>query len=318
MSAVIDLSDNANLWGAPPAAARALALLSPDVLARYPEPFADTLKRQIAAQLGVDAECVALGCGSDELLEASFRLLVGPGRTLAWTEPTFSMVAPFARGAGVSRLSVTLEDPGTADALYLCSPNNPTGSSVPEDVVQRSLQGSGALVLLDEAYVEFSEASSWAARAPGLERLIVFRTFSKAWGLAGLRVGYAVAAPPLIRRLEAARGPYTVNAVAACVLREVLDEGDAWMRARAVEARGSRTRLAAALRQLGLEPRPSDANFLFVPTARAKQLAAGLEERGVRVRAFEQLPGFGDALRITVGPWPIMERLVSALTEVLS
>ncbi len=127
-----------------------------------------------------------------------------------------------------------------------------------------------------------------------------------------------VAAPPVIQRLEAARGPYTVNAVAARVLLDVLEEGDDWMRARANEALANRSRLAAAVRQLGLTPMPSDANFLFVPTPRATQIAAELLERGLRVRAFERLPVFGDALRLTVGPWPIMERLVSALTEVLS
>ncbi|MGA9522283.1 MAG: histidinol-phosphate transaminase, partial [Myxococcaceae bacterium] len=306
----------------------ALALLSPDVLARYPEPFADTLKRRIAARLGVDPGCIALGCGSDELLEASFRLLVGPGRTLTWAEPTFSMVAPFARGAGLVTSPVTLTSEGSvdadsllgaaADAIYLCSPNNPTGGAIPDEVVRKLLESSRGPVFLDEAYVDFSDTASWASRAPDLERLIVFRTFSKAWGLAGLRVGFAVAAPPLIRRLEAARGPYTVNAVAARVLLEVLEEGDGWITARASEAQAARTRLDVALRRLGLTPMRSDANFLFVPTPRAAQLAAGLLERGIRVRAFEGLPVFGDALRITVGPWPIMERLVSALAEVVS
>jgi histidinol-phosphate aminotransferase len=161
------------------------------------------------------------------------------------------------------------------------------------------------------------------------ERLLVTRTFSKAFGLAGLRVGYGVGSPTLVDPVTRARGPYKVNALAEAAAVAALGEGaDArgWVLEHAATAVTLRERLAGALRELGLEPAPSAANFLFVPTSRAPALARAMRERGVLVRALSGLPqdaaplraADGHALRIGVGPWETMERVLETLREALA
>jgi histidinol-phosphate aminotransferase len=160
------------------------------------------------------------------------------------------------------------------------------------------------------------------------ERVLVARTFSKAFGLAGLRVGYGVASEELVGLVERARGPYKVNSFAERAVVAVLGEGDdalGWVRDRAVEAVEVRTWLAGELRRRGFAPLPSVANFLCVPTARAQLLATRLRERGVLVRVVSgmprEVPAFdaegGLALRIGVGPWDLMRQFLDALDEVM-
>jgi histidinol-phosphate aminotransferase len=206
-----------------------------------------------------------------------------------------------------------------ARIIYLCSPNNPTGTVTPADTVRRILRESSAIVLLDGAYAEFApELEDFRAKAPALERLLVLRTFSKAWGLAGLRVGYAVGSAPLARAVRKSIGPYKVNAVAERAACAAL-EGDApWMQDSAAQAIASRGRVTAALRDLGFSPLDSRGNFVCFPVADARALAARVEAGGVAVRAFAGLPVFGDVIRVGMGPWPMMEAFLRALREALA
>jgi histidinol-phosphate aminotransferase len=171
-------------------------------------------------------------------------------------------------------------------------------------------------VILDEAYAEFM-GDGWIARAPDAPNLLVTRTLSKAFGLAGLRIGYAAGAPALVAEVEKSRGPYKVSAIAERAAVAALREDGAWVTARVAEVRANRERLAAALRALGLAPLPSAANFLLVPVPHADHAARRMRAAGVAVRPFEDLRAVGDALRITVGPWPMMEAALAALEEAL-
>ena len=327
---MIDLRDNTNLWGPPPAAVEALRGLDPRRLAAYPGADGGVLLPALAEFLGVSEAELALGCGSDDLIDAAFRL-AEPGSALAYPEPTFSMVPVFGR-ANRLRLSPTpFEADGSLDAgalpagasdasgiIYLCSPNNPTGTSLPEATLRTVVEHAPGLVVLDAAYAEFTGEPEWAGWAGRHDRLLVLRTFSKAWGLAGLRIGYAIGAPPLITRLRALRGPYGVNAVAEAAAAAALAHDGDWMRARSREAAANRDRLLGALRARGLAPLPSAANFVLLPVGDARGLASRMLARGVAVRAFPALPGIGDAVRISVGPWPLLEEALAALEEALA
>jgi histidinol-phosphate aminotransferase len=182
------------------------------------------------------------------------------------------------------------------------------------------------VVLLDEAYAEFAP-ETFVDLVSRHERLLVTRTFSKAFGIAGLRVGYGVGSSELVGLVERARGPYKVNALAECAVLAALEEtGEAlgWVRAHAALAVANRERFSAALRAIRFAPLPSAANFVFVPSPRAVLLACRMREHGVLVRAFSGLPrdlaalaeSNGEAFRIGVGPWETMRRVLDILDEV--
>src|SRR5512133_123569 len=315
----VDLRDNANLWGAPPAALAALRSIDPTALSLYPGVSAGSLTDALAAFVGVASSEVAAGCGSDDLIDAAFRAVAEPGAVIAHPAPSFSMVPIFGRLNGLQPVAVPLTCDGAADAdamiatgariIYLCSPNNPTGTVTPADVVRRIVRESSAIVILDGAYAEFApDLEDLIKEAPSLGRLLVLRTFSKAWGVAGLRVGYAVGSAELVRAVRKSNGPYKVNAPAERAACVALAEDANWMRARAADAVASRECVTQALRTMGLAPLDSRGNFICVPVPDARALAARLAERGVAVRAFAGLPVFGDVLRVGMGPWRIMDQ----------
>ena len=320
----VDLSDNTNLWGAPPAALRAVPASAAAARSRNPTHNGAELKTRLARYAGVAPDEIVTGCGSDDVIDATMRAFAEPGERVAFATPTFSMIPVFARINGLVPVGVPLLADFDVDAdallatearvIYLCSPNNPTGTLASADSIRRVVERARGVVILDEAYAEFAD-ESYASRAPGWGggRVLVARTLSKAFGLAGLRVGYGVGAAALVREIEKARGPYKVTAVAERAACAALDEDLAWVREHATLARENRERLATALRALGLAPLPSSANFLLVPSPRSAEWARALLGRGVAVRLMRALPTFGDALRIGVGPWPMMERLLDAL-----
>lgn len=320
-SAEIDLSDNTNQWGAPPAAAAALRE-GLDV-SRYPDMYGDALKRTVAKLAGITPECVVTGNGSDDILDCVIRAFASPGDTVAHPDPTFVMLPVFSRINGITPVPVplTAEFAMDADALlatnariiYLCSPNNPTASPTSVDTIRRIIAGARGLVLIDEAYAEFTGLQGFLSEAPALERVVVCRTMSKAYGLAGLRVGYAAASAKIVEIIEKSRGPFKLNMMAERAAVEAMTTDADWVAARVRDAIASRDKLARELTAMGLAPIPSVANFLLVPTPKAFALAAALRKDGIAIRPFRDLRGIGDAFRITAGPWPVMERALSLL-----
>ncbi len=322
----VDLSDNTNLWGVPPAVRHVLEGAVDPVITRYPQAYADELKRAIAEYVQLPVECVVTGCGSDDVLDSAIRAFAEPGQLLAYPDPSFAMVELFARMNGLRPLAVPLAGDFDADAaafiataapvIYLCSPNNPTGTALSRPAIETIVEHAPGVVILDEAYAEFADGDCLDLVAKW-DRLIITRTFSKAFGLAGLRVGYAVAAPYLTGEIEKSRGPYKVSSLGARSAIAALTEDSHWVNERIAEAREARTGLTRELRRLGLDPLPSQSNFVLVPVARAETVSARLRERGIAVRPFPRLTRVGDAIRITVGPPPMMEKVLTALDEVL-
>ena len=322
----VDLSDNTNLWGIPPEAERAVREAAAAVVTRYPALYAAELKRALAAYAGVAPEHVVTGCGSDDVLDSAMRAFGEPGDVVAYPDPSFAMVPIFARMNALTPVAVRLTAAHDVDAdamlatgarvIYLCSPNNPTGTSVSRAVIERVVAGAPGVVLLDEAYAEFAGVNH-ADLALGGGRVVVVRTLSKAFGLAGLRVGYALGAPALVAEVEKSRGPYKVSSIAERAAVAALTRDAAWVREHVALAVALRQRLTAELAAMGLAPLPSAANFVLVPVPGAPAIAQAMRARGVAVRPFAGLPGVGDALRISIGPWALLERCLEELRRAL-
>lgn len=322
----ITLADNTSPFGAPPAALRALAAGVHDGLARYPSTYSRTLREGIAAYIGVAPDEVMVGCGSDDVMSCAFRALGEPGDRVAHMDPTFVMARVFAAVNSLVPVPVPLA-PGfdaDGDALvaarapitYVCTPNNPTGLPIAPATLQHVLAHAAGLVFVDEAYAEFA-GTNVAREAPAHGRLLAFRTFSKAFGLAGLRVGFAVGARPLIAELEKARGPFVVTALGEQAALAAVTEDLPWVRAGVARVVAARERFVAALHAAGFAPLPTAANFVLLPVRDARAAMVALRDRGILVRHFVALPGIGDALRISVGDWAVMTQVLAALEAVL-
>ena len=324
--AFLDLSDNVNLWGVPPAAARALGeplAAQPSV---YPRSDPSELRAALASYAGVQPEQVVTGCGSDDVIDGALRAFAAPGEKEAYSAPSFSMQVNFARVNGLEPAPVPFREDGDIDPdallarraaiTYVCSPNNPTGTGVSAASLERVVSRAEGLVLVDEAYGEFSGRSA-VPLLPGAPQLLVTRTLSKAFGLAGLRVGYGLAAPEVVQVLEKVRGPYKVNVLGEKAALAVLGEDVPWVLRHVEDAVANRERLRVSLEALGLRALPSAANFLCLPVPDSAALGRALLGEGIKVRVLRALPGIGDAIRVGVGPWDGMERLLVALREVL-
>jgi len=320
-----DLSDNTNLFGAPPAALRELTTAGRDEITRYPGLHARRLREALADYAGVRSDQVVSGCGSDDVIDSAVRAFAEPGERLAYSDPTFSMIPVFAKVNGLVPTPVRFASSGDIDPdallateariIYICSPNNPTGSLATRRSVDRVIERAPGIVIIDEAYGEFTDDGR-VSEAPDHDRVLVTRTLSKAFGMAGFRIGYGTGSASLVHEIEKVRGPYKENTpaerAAACALREDVS----WMRALAAKAVENRERFADALRANGLAPLPSAANFLLVPIANVALVAQQMRDRGIAVRPYPGLPGIGDALRITIGPWALMELALDVLLDV--
>ena len=320
----IDLDLSANEGPAPADWLRgAVGGLDLERARRYPHARHD-LEAALAERHGVPASRVLVTAGGDEAIDRCCRAVLAPGRRIALTRPTFEMIPRYAVLAGATCVEVDwMDGPFPTDAFVdaargaamaaIVSPNNPTGLSITTDEFVRSARAmAGTLVLADLAYAEFADEDP-TPELVGVENVVVVRTFSKAWGLAGLRVGYAIAHEPAISWLRAAAGPYSVSGVSVAIARVALETGEAWMRGRVAMVQDERARIAAMARSLGLGVLESQANFVLVrcgAAGRAGAITESLARQGIAVRHFAARPGLEDAVRISC---PASERDVQRL-----
>lgn len=330
---IIKLDANENPYGMSPSARQALAGMEfPHI---YPDPESRALRSALASFTGVPAEYLLPGSGADELIDLIMRVTLSPGEAIINCPPTFGMYAfdgdlNAARVVEVPRRAdFSLDVEGILDAarqhkpklIFLTSPNNPDGSLIPRDVLDKILE-LPALVVLDEAYIEFANPESLGMElsqiraVAGQENLIVLRTFSKLAGLAGLRVGYGAFPGWLMPTLWKAKQPYNVN-VAGSVAAIASLEDAAYLKETVGALVRERGRLMEGLRQIKyLRPYPSQANFILcrVRGLDAAKLKAELAKRhGIFIRHFNK-PGLEDCIRISVGKPEQMEALLQALT----
>jgi histidinol-phosphate aminotransferase len=274
----------------------------------------------------VDPACITTGCGSDDVIDSALRAFSAPDDTVAYPDPTFGMVPIFSHMNALRPVAVPLLADFRLDAgalletrapiTYICRPNNPTGTQFDRPAVERICRESAGVVLIDEAYADYSD-DDVVACAVQSGRALVLRTLSKAYGLAGLRVGYAVGPARLIAEVEKSRGPYKVSGLAERAALAILRRDRAWVLARVAQVRANRLRLLGELSGRGVTTWESAANFLLLKVpGSAGDWNRRLRDRGVAVRPFAGLTGAGDCIRVSVGPWPLMQRFLAAFDEV--
>ncbi len=329
----VNLSANENTYPLPQdVRERIVQALANTPLNRYPDPLANELRDELAAWHEVDRSCVMVGNGGDELLFNLLFCFGGPGRALVVAPPCFEEYKNFAKMCETEVVEVwrneqdySLDDEALIDAareaalVMLTSPNNPTGDLVEPALVRRLLDETDALVLLDEAYVEFAPAGtslvSWVRDNP---RLMVLRTLSKAFALAGLRCGYLIANHEVIDVLAAIRQIYSEDVLAQTVALQAVRKRSSFEPVISTIVK-EREELARALAELpGVTLWPSSANFLLARIPEAGSIRARLrDEHSVLIRDFSYAPGLSDCLRITVGTRSENERLIGALKAIL-
>ncbi len=317
----VDLTDNTNLFGVPPHASQVIAQFPSRVVTRYPSPYAENVRLALARYAGVQPDNVITGCGSDDVLDALFRAFGNAGDAVAYAPPTFGIIPSFARANTLQPVEVTLSMESLVNSrakiIYLCSPNNPTGALLPDGFVETLLGECQSLVVLDEAYIEYASRKSLSGLAARSPRLVVVRTLSKAFGLAGLRVGWAVAHARVVAEIEKTRGPYKVGGLTEMAAVAALTDDLPWVQARVADVKQLRAWLVSELKGSRFSVLPTEANFVLVPTPGVSCLmvADRMRDLGVSVRAFPALKGIGDALRISIGPKAQMEACLKALKE---
>ncbi len=323
---VVKLNTNENPYPPSPRAMAALAALDGDELRRYPDPSSREFREAAAEALEVDPAWILAGNGSDDVLTMLVRSVTGPGRPVVYPAPTYVLYRTLAGIQEAPVVEVPFDDDfvlpvaALAEAggalTFVANPNSPSGTAAPVPTLARLADSLDGLLVIDEAYVAFADADALdlVRRRPNV---VVLRTLSKSHGLAGLRLGYAVAPPAVIEGLGKVKDSYNVGAVANRVGAAAIRDGAyaQHVAARIVESRGA---LAARLRELGCRVWPSQANFLLVrpPGGDAARLHHQLEASGVLVRYFDE-PALAQTLRITVGTDAENAALLDALRQIL-
>ena len=329
---IVKLASNENPRGIGPRTRAAIEAALAD-LARYPDGNGFELKQAISRRYGVDPSGIVLGNGSNDVLELVSLAFLGPGRSAVYSQHAFAVYPLATQARGARAIVVPAKDYGhdveamaaavaeDTQVVWVANPNNPTGTMVPPDRLETFVRRlpERVIVVIDEAYNEYLHADlradtlKWLKRHPNL---VVTRTFSKAYGLAGLRVGYALAHPSVADVMNRVRQPFNVNSIALAAAAAALDDMEFVARSYAENLQGLR-QLEAGVRALGLDWIPSYGNFLTIRVGRAADVYKRLLRRGVIVRPVGggyELPAH---LRVTVGTAEENERFLAALAASL-
>ncbi len=325
----IDLALDANEGPPAPIDLAAIARLLPEgAIARYPS--ARALEASLAAQWSVEPQNVLVTSGGDDAIHRACQAVLEPGRDLILPVPTFEMIRRFATLAGANVIDIPwprgpyptarVREAISAQTsmIAIVSPNNPTGAVATRDDLERICRAAPhALVLVDAAYAEFADEDLTEA-AIALPNTLVVRTFSKALGCAGIRVGYCIGRPDLITALRAAGGPYPVSALSLLVARHALKSSSRTLSRIVPRIREERTKLSHQLTRLGADVLPSQANFVFAQFKNAHSTWAALVSQGILVRRFSPASGLERCLRITLpGDASAFDRLTAAFETAL-
>ena len=330
---IVCLGSNENPYGTSPAVGAALWGCVPS---RYSDPASAALRGALSEKLGVALDRLVCGNGSEELIAAVCRAYLEPGDRVLTVSPCFGLheIEPLAAGAQVVKVPMTEDLDFDFAALvaalaekpkifFISSPSNPVGRAMSEEALSRLIAATqpGTLFVLDEAYFEFIEAEfpdGFRVLAQRAEiTWAVLRTFSKAYGLAGLRVGYAVTSDASVARaIRATLTPFNVNAAAQAAAVAALGD-TAWMRETTAMLRRDREILATRIRGLGLRVIPSQANFLFIDVViEAAPVAGILLQKGIIVKPWTEA-GYANFIRVTIGTTKDIERFAQELGSAL-
>jgi len=297
---------------------------------RYPDPLQQRLKEKLSTIKGVPPRNIFLGNGSDEAIDILYRAFCRPGiDNVILVPPTYGMyeVSAHINDVALKKVNLTADfqlnleeiaeaiDPNTR-MIFLCSPNNPTGNSLHREDVETILANFNGLVIIDEAYINYSRQKTFIQELTEYSNLVILQTLSKAWGLAGLRLGMAFASEEIIEVFNKIKPPYNINQATqelAIKALENVETVNEWIR----ETVAEREKLAATLRSMPFVKHvyPSDANFILTKTVEPRQIYKFLVERGIIVRDRSRVELCEGCLRITVGTPEENKQLVAALNE---
>ena len=329
---IIKLASNENPRGIGPRTRAAIEAAIGEV-ARYPDGNGFELKQALAKRYGIDIGAVVLGNGSNDVLELVALAFLGPGRAAVFSQHCFAVYPLATQARGARSIVVAAKEyghdleamakaiDGETYAVWIANPNNPTGTFVHGEGVEAFLRKvpERVMVVLDEAYNEYlapelrADSVKWLKRHPNL---VITRTFSKAYGLAGLRVGYALAHPSVADVMNRVRQPFNVNSLALVAATAALDDMEFVARSYAENLRGMK-QLEEGARKLGLEHIPSFGNFITIRVGKAAEIYKRLLRRSVIVRPVGGGYGLPEHLRVTVGTSQENEKFLSALAASL-
>ncbi|MDP3965193.1 MAG: histidinol-phosphate transaminase [bacterium] len=299
-------------------------------LNRYPDPYSKKLRSALAKFLGIGDENIFAGNGSDEIIDLLIRLFVNPDESVLVVEPTYGMYKVAAETAGVGVETCSLNDNFQIDIpsvfnsttpqtklIFCCSPNNPTGNLLRAEDIKELCKKFKGIVVVDEAYIEFASKESLSKRVADFENLVILRTFSKIWGLAGIRVGYAIANEKVIQYLDKIKAPYNINRISSALAVRALAEKETVAEFKDTILK-ERNRMNKRLTEMGLTVFPSDANFLLVkyPTASniAKKLAG---ESALIIREFGNKKLLENCVRISIATPEQNDVLLTAIKKLI-
>ena len=320
-NASVYLDANENAFGSP----------LPDSFNRYPDPLQMQVKEKLSKIKGVPPHNIFLGNGSDEVIDLLYRIFCEPGRDNALIfPPTYGMYEVCAEMNDVKVKKVKLRkdyqldidaiekviDPFTK-LIFICSPNNPTGNSINRADIEIILNNFDGIVVIDEAYINYAKQKTFIAELTEYPNLVVMQTLSKAWGLAGLRLGMAFASKPIVDLMNKVKYPYNINTATQLLALEALDNIE-WVNEHISTTVIERERLKNELLNLSFtqEVYPSDANFVLAKMKNARKIYEQLCEKGIIVRDRSKVVLCEDSLRITVGTPEENKKLLEALNHI--
>ena len=318
--ASVFLDANENSFGSP----------LPDDFNRYPDPLQIEVKGKLSKIKGVPAQNIFLGNGSDEAIDLLYRIFCEPSRDNAIIfPPTYGMyeVCAEMNDVKVKKVNLTKDyqldiesieqaiDPFTK-LIFICSPNNPTGNSIDRSDIEIILNNFDGIVVIDEAYINYAKQKTFIPELTEYPNLVVMQTLSKAWGLAGLRLGMAFASQPIIELMNKVKYPYNINSATQLLALEALNNID-WVNEHIATTVVERENLKTALLDLSFieEVYPSDANFLLVKMKDARKMYEQLCDKGIIVRDRSKVILCDNCLRITVGTESENKKLIESLNN---
>jgi len=323
---VVKLNTNENPYPPSPKVLEAIRGIDGEALRRYPPALGDPFRTAASEVLGVPSDHILCTNGGDDLLTICFRAFCDADRPVAYPTPTYTLYEVLARLQGCPAVKVPFDAAGGwvdglveagAALTIVCNPNAPTTQRVEAAVLAELTGRIEGVLLIDEAYVDFADGDCLTL-AQDFENVILLRSLSKGYSLAGLRFGFGIAQPKLIEGLVKVKDSYNVDAVAIAAATAAIRD-QAYFRANVERIRAERGRLTAALRGLGFEVADSQTNFVWARSVKvpARLLHQKLAEQDVYVRYFDQ-PGLDDGLRITVGTPEQDDRLLAVLGDLLA
>jgi histidinol-phosphate aminotransferase len=323
---IVKLNSNENPYPPSPKALQVLQSLDGEYLRRYPDPFAQEFRKAVSEVLAVPVDWIMVGNGSDELLSVIVRACADAERKVVYPMPTYVLYRTLTEMQPTARVEIPyaeeyrlpLEELVAAEGAvtFIASPNSPSGHVVPLYELQQLAQRLSGVLVVDEAYVDFAEETALPL-VQEFENVLLLRTLSKGYALAGLRLGFGIAHPNLLAGLFKVKDSYNVDAIAGAVGAAAMSD-QAYKNECVAKVKASRTKLAFDLKQLGFRLWDSQANFLLVqpPRGKAEQIYIALKDRGILVRYFKQT-SLEDKLRITVGTNEQNQTLLEALIHLL-